>query len=249
MSCVSSTVLWNAVSTVKFIVGIKLPSWTFNFPCHIFHYLFFSFPPPPVFLTHVLWRLGSKKSWWLRGCWTLRSDPDQEETLRMRSWQSCRRDKQSSKPWVLTTERASRSCSGENTDQMWIYSIYPDINCTSNKVNCWHSLLMCSYLTGWQKRRCANKSWGREYGCLTMRSWRDFDESWQPGRRNALRPRRRRTRRGKPWRKEKASSSYWMDRGIVCLRFQTRKQLLRAQSTAVCVMVNDSVYCRSAWSP
>lgn len=50
---------------------------------------------PPAFLTHVLWRPGSKKSWWPRVCWILRSGLDQGETLRTKSWLSCRRGKQS----------------------------------------------------------------------------------------------------------------------------------------------------------
>lgn len=72
------------------------------------------FPCPSVFLTHALWRLASRRSWWLRGCWTLRSDPDKGETPRTRSWPSCRGDKQSSKPWAIKTEHASRSCCGED---------------------------------------------------------------------------------------------------------------------------------------
>lgn len=68
-------------------------------------------------------------------------------------------------------------------------------------------------LTGWQRKRCASRSWGRESGFLTMRWWRHFDELWQPDRRNALQQRRRRTRPGKHWRSGRAFSSYWMVRG------------------------------------
>lgn len=192
-------------------------------------------PPSPVFLIRVLWRHGSKKSWWHRGCWTLTRDLDQGGTLRMRSWQSCRRDKPSSKPWPHTTEPASRSCFGEDTghDLKIRLSLFR---------HHWHDLFTCCRLTGWRKRRCANRSSGRESGYPTMRSWRVFDESWQPGRRNVLQPRRRRTRHGRHWRKGRASSSYWMDRWIkrLCLWFK------RKVDSAVmwCVMVCDSVCCQ-----
>lgn len=52
-------------------------------------------------------------------------------------------------------------------------------------------------LSGWQRRKCANRSWGREWGWQTMRWWRDFGGSWPPGRRNALQQRRRKIRPGK----------------------------------------------------
>lgn len=81
------------------------------------------------------------------------------------------------------------------------------------------------FLTGWRKRRCASRSWGRESGCPTMRWWRDFGGSWQRGRRNALQPRRRRTRPWKRWRRGRASSSCWTDRrsNSVCLVFTKTK--------------------------
>lgn len=120
--------------------------------------------------------------------------------------------------------------------------IYHDIikNKVRSIISRWHELFTCCCLTGWLKRRCANRSWGRGSGCPTMRSWRDFDESWQRGRRNALRPRRRRTRHGKHWRKGKASSSYWMDRGIncLCLIFYPEKHRLEDS----CCMVSEQLY-------
>lgn len=61
--------------------------------CYIFIQIYVV--PASVFRTRVLWRPGSKKSLWPRGCWILRSDLGQEETLRTRSCQSCRRGKQS----------------------------------------------------------------------------------------------------------------------------------------------------------
>lgn len=76
-------------------------------------------------------------------------------------------------------------------------------------------------LTGWRRTRCANRSWGREWGCLTMRWWRASGGSWLPGRRNAPRPRRRKTRPGRRWRRGRASWNYWTAREnvFVCLLF------------------------------
>lgn len=120
-------------------------------------------------------------------------------------------------------------------------------------------LLILTYFhtTGWPKRRCVNRSWDRESGCLTTKSWRDFDESWQPDRRNAPQPRRRRTRPGKLWKREKVSSSCWMGSNEISLFMKNveRKtdwhvleqlwQLVHGQWTVVSMMMNDTVYCSS----
>lgn len=86
-------------------------------------------------------------------------------------------------------------------------------------LRCYHLLLAFFFLIGWPRRRCVSRSWGRECGSLTMKWWKDFGDSWQPGRRNALQPRRRKTRHGNHWRRERASWSCWMDSKMTVLSF------------------------------
>lgn len=65
------------------------------FVLHVHLHFLFRSCSLPVFPTRVLWRPGSKKSWWPRVCWILRRDLDQVGMLRTKSWLSYRRGKQS----------------------------------------------------------------------------------------------------------------------------------------------------------